>query len=123
MNKEMTYSEAIAELENIVAEIEQDDVPVDELLEKVKRASDLITFCKAKLTKTEDEVHAVLESIQEKEVMVESDKESDEYRQEAKEGDEQTENDLEENQNVQEDTSPEIEESGEEEDSKKDVPF
>jgi len=68
MNNEMTYSQAITELETIVSEIEQDDVPVDELLKKVKRASDLITYCKAKLTKTEDEVHSVLESIQEDEV-------------------------------------------------------
>ncbi|MDZ7775324.1 MAG: exodeoxyribonuclease VII small subunit [Bacteroidales bacterium] len=65
MSKELTYSEAISELESILKQIEQDDIPVDELLEKVKRSSELIIFCKDKLTKTESEVHAVLEDLQE----------------------------------------------------------
>lgn len=67
MTKELTYAEAITELESIVAQIERDDIPVDELLEKVKRSSELIMFCKEKLTKTESEVHSVLQELQEPE--------------------------------------------------------
>lgn len=67
MTKELTYAEAITELESIVSQIERDDIPVDELLEKVKRSSDLIAFCKEKLTKTENEVHTVLQDLHEPE--------------------------------------------------------
>ena len=124
MNDEMTYSEAITELETIVAEIEQDDVPVDELLEKVKRAADLITFCKAKLTKTEDEVHNVLESIQEKEESEDSIPESEEPASEAISEAEPPDNNEEENENIVKEDEPEnTEKSAEEDESDEDVPF
>ena len=122
MNNEMSYSEAIAELETIVSEIEQDDVPVDELLEKVKRAADLITFCKAKLTKTEDEVHTVLESIQEKEHAEANIPESEESSEETKFEDEQQDQIAKNNDNqVQEEEPDSINESDEESDEE--VPF
>ncbi len=60
--KKLTYSQASAELESIVKEIEQEDVEVDHLLEKVKRASFLIKHCKEKLRDTETEVRKVLTS-------------------------------------------------------------
>ena len=65
MKKEITYSEAIEELENIVSEIENDDVSVDELGVKVKRASELIKICKSKLFSTEEEVNRILKEISE----------------------------------------------------------
>lgn len=61
----MTYQKAIEELEKIVNEIENEEIAVDELSEKVKRASKLITICKAKLTKTEEEVNKILQEIKE----------------------------------------------------------
>ena len=63
MNKDQTYSQAIEELETIVSEIENESISVDELSEKVKRASLLIRLCKTKLTKTEEEVSKVLEEM------------------------------------------------------------
>ncbi len=60
-----TYSEAIEELEKIVTEIENEDIPVDELSSKVKRAAELIHICKTVLYKTEEEVNAVLKDLQE----------------------------------------------------------
>ena len=59
-NKELTYSQALKELEKIVKEIESEEVDVDILAEKIKRASQLITFCKGKLRTAEDEVKKVL---------------------------------------------------------------
>ncbi len=124
MNNEMTYSEAIAELQTIVSEIEQDDVPVDKLLEKVQRASALITFCKAKLTQTEDEVHTVLESIQEKEVSEDSTPQNDEPISGTDGADDQPDNGTEESVNtVQEDEPDGTDKSGEEGDYEEDVPF
>ncbi len=59
----MTYAEAKKELENIVSAIETGELDVDALTDKVKRASELITFCKEKLTKTDKELQKILDDI------------------------------------------------------------
>ena len=61
--KEITYSEAISELENILQEFENDEPDIDNLSEKVKRVSVLINLCKKKLKNTEDEVQKILDNI------------------------------------------------------------
>ncbi len=58
-----TYTEAKKELEAIVAAIESGELDVDALTEKVKRASELIAFCKEKLTKTDKELQKILDDI------------------------------------------------------------
>ena len=64
MDKEkMTYEQAKEELEKIVASMESGTLDVDDLTRKVKRASELITFCKEKLTKTDTELQKILEEI------------------------------------------------------------
>lgn len=60
----MTYSQAKNELEEIVSTIESGDLDVDILTDKVKRASELISFCKDKLTKTDKELQKILEDIE-----------------------------------------------------------
>jgi len=62
-NKEPTYTEAFEELQQIVAEIEEGQISVDELSEKVKRAAVLINICKAKLTSTEQDVNRILKDL------------------------------------------------------------
>jgi exodeoxyribonuclease VII small subunit len=62
--KSITYKEAAEELEQIVAEIESEEIDVDALGEKVKRASFLIKTCKEKLRRTEQEVKKVLSGIE-----------------------------------------------------------
>lgn len=69
--KEQNYSRAIEELEKIVTEIESEDISVDELSAKVKRAADLIRICKTVLYKTEEEVNAVLKDMREEQPMEE----------------------------------------------------
>ena len=64
MENKLTYTEAITKLEAIVEEIENEDISVDDLSKKVKRASELIRLCKTKLTKTEQEVNEVLKEIE-----------------------------------------------------------
>lgn len=63
MVNDFTYSIAITELEQIVNGMKNDNIDVDSLAEKVKRASDLIKFCKTKLKNTEDEVKKVLDDM------------------------------------------------------------
>lgn len=58
-----TYTEAFDELQNIVSEIEQGEISVDELSEKVKRAALLIKVCKQKLTSTEEDVDRILKEL------------------------------------------------------------
>jgi exodeoxyribonuclease VII small subunit len=64
MSKEPNYTEAFEELQEIVLEIEQVEISVDELSEKVKRAAVLIKICKAKLTSTEEGVAGILKELE-----------------------------------------------------------
>jgi exodeoxyribonuclease VII small subunit len=65
MEKNISYTEAISELEAIVTEIEQGEITIDTLSQKVKRASELIRICKNKLTSTEEDVSKILGEIKE----------------------------------------------------------
>jgi exodeoxyribonuclease VII small subunit len=64
-SKQLTYSLALKELEEIVDQIESEEINVDVLTEKVKRASCLIKFCKGRLRNTEEEVKKILSEIEE----------------------------------------------------------
>lgn len=59
----LTYKEAMAEMEEIVAKLEDNQLNVDELSANVKRVSELIVFCKSKLHDTEEEVEKILKTI------------------------------------------------------------
>jgi exodeoxyribonuclease VII small subunit len=64
MHKELNYTEAFEELQEIVLEIEQGEISVDKLSEKVKRAAVLIKICKATLTSTEEDVAKILKELE-----------------------------------------------------------
>lgn len=59
----LSYKEAMAEIEEIVTKLEDNQLDVDELSEKVKRVSQLIAFCKSKLHDTETEVENILKTM------------------------------------------------------------
>jgi len=59
----ITYNEAFEELKTLIVDLEQGEITVDELADKVKRAALLIELCKKKLTATEEEVNKVIESM------------------------------------------------------------
>jgi exodeoxyribonuclease VII small subunit len=61
--KKLTYKEAFSELENILSKLENNELDVDELTDNVKKASDLIKFCKAKLFDTEAEVEKIINEL------------------------------------------------------------
>ena len=63
MEPKYTYIDAFNELQQIVADIESGEINVDELAEKIKRASELITICKAKLVASEEEVDRLLSQL------------------------------------------------------------
>lgn len=64
MSDHPKYTEAFEELQQIVSEIEEGQISVDELSEKVKRAALLINLCKAKLSSTEEDVNKILKDLE-----------------------------------------------------------
>jgi exodeoxyribonuclease VII small subunit len=65
--KTLKYSEAIEEVEKIIDQIESNELDIDELTEKIRRASELLKFCKEKLHFTEEEVQKIIDQMQEDE--------------------------------------------------------
>ena len=65
-SKDLTYAGALSELEQIIEEIESETIDVDLFAGKVKRAAQLIKFCKTSLRTTKEEVKKVLSEIEEK---------------------------------------------------------
>jgi len=63
MKETKTYQEAFEELQQLVRQMENAEIPVDELAEMIKRATLLINICKKKLTDTEEEVKVLLEKL------------------------------------------------------------
>jgi exodeoxyribonuclease VII small subunit len=65
MTKEkLTYTEAVAELENILAELENNsEVNMDVISEKVKRAAFLMEFCKKQLHELDAELEKMMEHL------------------------------------------------------------
>lgn len=64
--KPVSYKEAITEIEEILRQLENNELDVDELSEKVKRVSQLVTLCKEKLHNTEKEIDKILKEMDNK---------------------------------------------------------
>jgi exodeoxyribonuclease VII small subunit len=62
--KAITYNEAMAEVEDILEKIENEELDVDDLAEKVKRVSVLLKICKDKLLKTNEQVEQILKEME-----------------------------------------------------------
>ncbi len=61
----IAYTEALAELDAILQELERADVDVDHLADRVSRAAALITICRTKIANAQlqiDEVTAELDA-------------------------------------------------------------
>ncbi|MFI3265827.1 MAG: exodeoxyribonuclease VII small subunit [Rikenellaceae bacterium] len=59
--KDLSYNQAVEELEDIIAQLSDQNVDVDKLAEHVKRATALVELCKTKLTRAETQVNKLLE--------------------------------------------------------------
>ncbi len=57
----MKYEEAIKELETIVSQIEKNELDIDQLTDRLKKAQELIKLCKDKLYKTDEEIKGILD--------------------------------------------------------------
>jgi Exodeoxyribonuclease VII small subunit (EC 3.1.11.6) len=59
--KKITYSQAMERLEKIVRQIDNNELDIDILREKIKEANEIIAFCEDELTKAEREVEKLLQ--------------------------------------------------------------
>lgn len=59
--KKFSYNEAMQEVEQIIASLEKNSLDVDEMSQKVKRATELLQACKKKLYEADAEIQAVFE--------------------------------------------------------------
>ena len=65
--KKETYSEAMARLEKIVGQIDNNELEIDVLAEKIKEANGIMAFCSDKLTKADKEIEKLLSEKRESE--------------------------------------------------------
>lgn len=63
MSKSLSYQEAMDRITEIVANIEQEDIGIDELSTLVKEATTLINSCQQKLRQTEAEIQVSMDSL------------------------------------------------------------
>jgi len=63
--KKISYNEAVSEIETILAQIENDELDVDELGIKIKQVSKLLNLCKIKLRNAEEEVDKIIKNMDE----------------------------------------------------------
>ena len=67
VKKKETYSQAMARLESIVRQVDSNELEIDELVEKIKEANEIIAFCSEKLKKADTEIEKLLADKQESE--------------------------------------------------------
>jgi exodeoxyribonuclease VII small subunit len=60
-----SYTQAYEELQTLVELLENAEISVDELSEKIKLATELIKICQNKLTSTEAEVSKIIHGLTE----------------------------------------------------------
>ena len=60
MTKAQKYEEAVQQLEDIVARMENDEIDVDTMARQLAKAKQLIALRRAKLTKADDEIQKIL---------------------------------------------------------------
>lgn len=65
MSGDPGYAEAISELEMILEELEGDDLDVDVLAERVRRASELIRVCRSRISRAQSDVDGIVAELEE----------------------------------------------------------
>jgi len=58
---EISYKDAVKEIEEIISKIESGELNVDQLTDKVKRASLLLDICRKKLKTVDEEISRIIE--------------------------------------------------------------
>jgi exodeoxyribonuclease VII small subunit len=59
----LSFEQAYGELQAIIGSIENDAVSIDELAQKVKRAGELVHFCRMRLRTAESEINTLIKQM------------------------------------------------------------
>ncbi len=59
--KELTYEQAVARLEQLAQQLEDGEMGIDVLAERLKEAQGLLKTCRQKLFATDEEIRAILD--------------------------------------------------------------
>ena len=62
---QLGYAEAMEELESILDELEGDDLDVDVLADRVRRASELIKACRTRIARAQADVDQIVTDLEE----------------------------------------------------------
>ena len=65
MKEEISYQEAILEIEEIIKKIESGELDVDQLTDQVKRVSTLLDICRKRLKTAEEEIKKIIDGMKE----------------------------------------------------------
>ncbi len=71
------YGEAMTELETILDELESDQLDVDVLAERVRRASELLTLCRDRISRAQSDVDQIVADLDDFEVEAPEDPDDD----------------------------------------------
>lgn len=63
-DNQLTYSQALAQLEKIVAELQSDQCDIDNMVVLTRRGAELLSLCRERLTTTEQQLRDVLAQLQ-----------------------------------------------------------
>ena len=63
-DSDLSFKEALAELEQILGRIEGEDVDLDGLASELSRAAELLEVCRGKIRKAEVEVDHIVEELE-----------------------------------------------------------
>lgn len=62
--KEMTYTQAVAELEEILRMMQSENCDIDQLTAYTRRATELLKDCRSRLTATDEEMRSILADLE-----------------------------------------------------------
>lgn len=62
--KELTYNQAVTELDNIIRLMQSDECDIDQLTAYTRRATELLTECRSRLTTTDEELRKILSELE-----------------------------------------------------------
>ena len=63
-NNEMTYTQAVTELEQLVQKMQDPQCSIDNLTDYTKRSKELLDICRKKLTEADEQLKQILATIQ-----------------------------------------------------------
>lgn len=62
--KELTYTEAVSELETILQMMQGDKCDIDRLTDYTRRATELLIECRSRLTTTDEQLRSILSQLE-----------------------------------------------------------